>query len=827
MRFFFLCIVLGSLSRLAYAQPVCDPIFAWGLDEADGNVTDEARSGRDFFVHNNYNKPEWVNGVKGRALRLDGFSTWVAGDIAMPELRSFSISAWYATEAYPTANAAIINQQENNMGFSVELDKFGFLNFIIHADGTTQRVTLNAPLPKYRWNLITAVADLERKTLQLFLNDSTKSEIALPGLNSFEWSSATLKIGQHSQSAMFAGLWPIGVLNGVIDEVAVFGCVLTEEWIKNEYATQMPASAVDLSIPLSRHMGDKDRPGFHAMPPTSWTNEPFGLIYHDNYYHLFYQKNPNGPYHAHMHWGHLRSKDLLKWEDQPIALAPEAGWDQHGIWSGHVIKDENGNIYAFYTGVDGVKAGIGVAYPDETLRSWRKDDRNPLIANPPPTYNHMDFRDPFVWKHEGRWYMIVGSGIHHVGGILMTYTSNDLFHWEVAAPLFYDNFEKSGRFWEMPAFFRAGAKWILVVNTVPWEGAPAETIYWVGDWRGGRFQPDHELPKKFDIINGPLLAPSISADPQGRITAIGIIPETRNSESQNRSGWAHVFSLPRVLRLLEDGNLGQIPHPNLCRLRQQEIETIDNLEITENVFDNLPNTVGEKVEISMKVLVEADKFALTIRESEDRSEFTAVVFDEVNNKIVVDRTHSSLSAEVTRDIAEGDYAFARGDTLDVRVFVDRSTVEVFVDDVASFSTRIYPTEESSIKYDISPQGGSIQLIDMHAWVLDTVTTSTAVCEPENLRDRFRSEVIAGVSDDPGKNSLRVFPNPAANALELNCGTFIQCVSFTDINGKEVISPLDVQGFHATVPLNDLRNGVYILRVKTNTTILYKRVIIQD
>ena len=827
MRVLFLCILFASLARSAHGQSTCAPIFAWYLDEADGNVSGEAVSGKDFLVHNNYNKPEWVNGVKGNALRLDGFSTWVAGDITMPGLRSFSISVWYATEAYPTANAAIINQKENNKGFSLELDKFGFLNFIIHADGTTQRVALNTPLPKYQWNLITAIADLEQQTLRLLLNGNMTNEILLPLLDSFDWSLTTLKIAQHNQTALFANLWPTGVLNGVIDEVAVFPCALTDDVIENEYATNMPGPPVDLSIPVSRHMSDKDRPRFHAMPPTSWTNEPYGLIYHNNYYHLFYQKNPNGPYHSHMHWGHLRSEDLVEWEDQPIALAPEPGWGQHGIWSGHVIKDGNGAVYAFYTGVDGVKAGVGIAYPDEQLKLWRKDDLNPLIANPPPTYNHMDFRDPFVWQHDGKWHMIVGSGIHHVGGILMTYTSNDLRQWEVATPLFYDNFERSGRFWEMPAFFQLGEKWILLVNTVPWEGVPAETIYWVGEWSGGRFQPDHEFPKKFDIINGPLLAPSISEDSEGRMTAIGIIPETRSPEWQNRSGWTHIYSLPRVLRLLEDGNLGQIPHPNLCRLRQQEIETISDLEIIEKMYGNLPNTIGDNLEISMRVVVDADEFALTVRKSADGSEFTTLVFDEVNNRIVVDRTHSSQSAGVARDVREGDYVFARGDTLDVRLFVDRSVVEVFVDEVAALATRIYPAAASSLQYDISPQGGSIRLIDMHAWVLDTATMSTAVCEPEKLRVRFRSEVIAGISDELGAKSLRAFPNPAAKTLALSCATFIECISFTDINGREVISPLDVRGFDVTVSVNELRNGLYILRVKTNNGIIYKRVIIQD
>ena len=142
---------------------------------------------------------------------------------------------------------------------------------------------------------------------------------------------------------------------------------------------------------------DPHRPRYHFLAPADWLNDPNGLIQTGDLTHLFYQHNPNGPFHGTIHWGHAVSRDLVHWQDLPVALAPTPGGpDADGCWSGCAVMDGPAPTL-LYTGVNPQVQCLATS--DDGLRTWQKRPE-PVIAAPPEGLDLVgppDFRDPFVW----------------------------------------------------------------------------------------------------------------------------------------------------------------------------------------------------------------------------------------------------------------------------------------------------------------------------------------------------------------------------------------------------------------------------------------------
>lgn len=162
-------------------------------------------------------------------------------------------------------------------------------------------------------------------------------------------------------------------------------------------------------------------PQFHiSSRPGTWMNDPNGLLDWAGIRHVFYQHNPVGPVWGPMHWGHVASRDLVKWMRLPIALRPSNWWDQDGIFSGSAgIKPDGSGPYLLYTGVLNYSE-LGYFYQlqaaavpsdprDPLLSNWTQLDGNPLSLDIPPAGTHAQFRDPVTpWsmnRSEARRYV--------------------------------------------------------------------------------------------------------------------------------------------------------------------------------------------------------------------------------------------------------------------------------------------------------------------------------------------------------------------------------------------------------------------------------------
>ena len=188
----------------------------------------------------------------------------------------------------------------------------------------------------------------------------------------------------------------------------------------------------ELAIP------EEQRPKFHLTPRCGWMNDPNGFSTYKGEYHLFYQYYPYDTVWGPMHWGHAKSSDLITWEYLPAAMAPDEEYDKDGCFSGSAIEMEDGKQLLVYTGVNKVQGESGeileyqtqcVAVGDGT--DYKKYEYNPVITADvlPDGAGKFDFRDPKVWRENGKYYMVVGNKTVDKDGQILQFVSDDGFKW--------------------------------------------------------------------------------------------------------------------------------------------------------------------------------------------------------------------------------------------------------------------------------------------------------------------------------------------------------------------------------------------------------------
>ena len=469
---------------------------------------------------------------------------------------------------------------------------------------------------------------------------------------------------------------------------------------------------------------DYYRPSYHFTPLYGWMNDPNGMVYKDGEYHLYFQYNPYGSKWGNMHWGHAVSKDLVHWEH----LDPAIARDPVGhIFSGSSVVDKKNTagfgkdaIIAIYTNNsvnhDEVQC---IAYSNDNGRTFTKYEGNPVLT---PFDGLKDFRDPKVfWYEKGKcWYMIVSADKE-----TRFYKSKNLKKWTYVSA-FGKGMGQQPCQYECPDFFQLPVngdkkkmKWVMTMNINPgcWFGGSA-TEYFVGDFDGKKFTcPDANEVKWLDWGKDHYATVTFS-NTGDRVLGITWMSNWQYANltpfKQNRGA----NGLPRELKLYEKNGKYYVSEnvaPEVYALRKETKDLADASVADAKDLKGVAANMEGAFEIEADVTPDANGIA-GIEISNNKRERTLIYFDMKQGKVVMDRTESGLTnfgkQAVPHDIelawdkqlaAEGkqparitnsinyknDFALATWaplslcedgkKTYHVDIFVDKSSVELFVD----------------------------------------------------------------------------------------------------------------------------------------------------
>src|SRR5215469_13551518 len=487
------------------------------------------------------------------------------------------------------------------------------------------------------------------------------------------------------------------------------------------------AESSDDSSLCSKLASDPLRPQYHLLPSHNWMNDPNGPIYFGGRYHMFHQYNPRGATWGNMHWAHATSSDMLHWHHEPIALAPTPGGpDSDGVFSGSAVMDK-GKVALIYTAVappsspnyatlhDGVHVWretqcLAIAQ-DSDLRTWKKFPEA-VIATPPAGLAVTGFRDPALWRGGENWMLILGSGVHANGGMILLYTSNDLRHWTYLHPLVEGprsagasvNPVDTGEMWECPDFFPLGNKHVLLISTM------GKVRWKVGTYANQRFTPEKE-----GVVDwGSYYAAKTMINADGQRILWGWIPETRPDADLIAAGWAGVMSLPRALSLNKQNELETTVAPVARQLRaSHEGASLEMYELEaagqearrrKEVFEAFRiHDLAAELEIFLMPKSEGFAFRMQSESSGDFANISCVIAPG-RRQLRVNNTTASL--------AQGC-----GTSVRLNIFVAGSVLEIFANGTA-VTERVYQIPSGPLRLRLDGDAG---LISFQGWQIRPIS----------------------------------------------------------------------------------------------------------
>ncbi len=416
------------------------------------------------------------------------------------------------------------------------------------------------------------------------------------------------------------------------------------------------------------------RPELHFTPPANWMNDPNGLIYFGGKYHIFYQHFPYEPIWGRMHWGHAVSDDLCHFEYLPIALYPSKDYDADGVFSGSAIE-KDGKMYLYYTAIhyrgqnpeninltlNGLDSSQAMIISDDGFtfdNLGGKKQVVPMILDK-ELGDSEHTRDPKVWKHGDKYYMVLGSLIRKEGEEedveksspeLLFYESDDAVNWTYKNKVQGENF---GYMWECPDVFDIKGNTVCVFSPQRVLDGPQTDLAMFGLVDFDNETCEMKLDTKdFRVVDYGLdyYAPQSFLDKKGRRTQIGWIRMKAPVTDDNGVKWIGAYTMPRVITV-ENGEIITRPHPEVKR----------HFRVYENFTDiadiNKPYCIKKSMKAGEEILL---------------------------TDYLLKKTENALVA--VRDGVE--YSAPCGESCEIELYVDSNIVETYIDDGKAVITHV-------------------------------------------------------------------------------------------------------------------------------------------
>ena len=435
------------------------------------------------------------------------------------------------------------------------------------------------------------------------------------------------------------------------------------------------------------------RPLYHHTPQYGWMNDPNGMFYKDGEWHLCYQWNPYGSQWENMTWGHSVSKDLIHWEPLPTAIEPDAVGT---IFSGSCVVDKNNTagygknaIIAFYTSAAEAQTQ-SMAYSTDGGRTFKKYEKNPVL-----TSSAADFRDPHLFWHEEthKWIMPLA-----VGQEMQFYSSVNLKDWTYESS-FGKEYGNHDGVWECPDLMplpvrgTGQTKWMLLCNINP--GGPfggSATQYFIGQFDGHKFtcESKPEVTKWMDYGKDHYATVTFDNAPEGRRVAIVWMSNWQYAGTVPTKQFRSANALPRDLGLFTDGS------ETYCSvLPSKEVDALRGAKVKKPT---------EACELVVDV-----KGSMELTLSNAKGEQVAMRYDSQKQTFAMDRTKSG-NVSFSEAFPTETVAPTHGQLKQLRIFIDRSSIEVFdADGKLSMTNLVFPTEPYN---NIKVKGGKATIYEI-------------------------------------------------------------------------------------------------------------------